>query len=149
MSIDEKKYEEYLDTLEVIRPDLFIDEEDNYVEPSAINALVPTGLMDVVPSDDPRDLIAQPEVETILLPNDNTLPAIILAEPYSVPQKERTFAPPMDEDDDIDFVISKPDKLTVSLPIELDIDKILLTDDGDVELIEPDNMQVEEGPLYL
>ena len=149
MSIDEKNYEEYLDTLEVIRPDLFIDEEDNYVEPSAINALVPVGLMDVVPSDDPTDLIAQAEVETVLLPNDNTLPAILLGKPHSVPQKERTFAPPMDEDDNIDFVISKPGKLTVSLPIELDTDKILLTDDGDVELIEPDNMQVEEGPLYL
>ena len=149
MSIDEKDYEEYLDTLEVIRPDLFIDEEDNYVEPSAINALVPVGLMDVVPSDNPTDLIAQPEVKTVLLPNDNTLPAILLGEPYSVPPKERTFAPPMDEDGDTDFVISKPGKLTVSLPIELDTDKILLTDDGDVELIEPDNMQAEEGPLYL
>ena len=105
--------------------------------------------MDVVPSDDPTDLIAQPEVETVFLPNDNTLPAILLGEPYSVPQKERTFASPMDEDDDIDFAISKPGKLTVSLLIELDTDKILLTDDGDVELIEPDNMQVQEGPLYL
>ena len=87
---------------------MFIDEEYNYVEPSAVNALVPVGLMDVVPSDDPTDLIAQPEVETILLPSDNTLPAILPVEPYSVPQKERTFAPPMDEDDDIDFVISNP-----------------------------------------
>ena len=52
-SIDEKNYEEYLYTLEAIRPDLFIYEEDNYVEPSAINALVPAGLMDVYPSDDP------------------------------------------------------------------------------------------------
>ena len=34
-SIDEKNYEEYLYTLEAIRPDLFIYEEDNYVEPSA------------------------------------------------------------------------------------------------------------------
>ena len=117
---------------------MFIDEEYNYVEPSAINALVPVGLMGVVPSDNPTDLIAQPEVETILLPSDNTLPAILPVEPYSVPQKERTFAPPVDEDDDIDFVISKPDELTVLLPIELDTDKILLIDNGDVELIEPD-----------
>ena len=69
------------------------------------------------------------------------------AKPYSVPQKERTFAPSMDEDDNIDFVISKSDELTVSLPIEPDTDKLLLTDDGDVQLIEPDNMQVEDRSL--
>ena len=112
-----------------------------------INALVPAGLMDVVPSDDPMDLIAQPEVETILLPTDNTLPVILPAEPYSVPPKERTFAPTMDEDDDIDFVVSKPEELAVPLPIELGSDKILLTDDGDVELIDPENMQVEDRSL--
>ena len=137
--IDEKNWNKYLETLEVIRPDLFIDEEDEYIEPSEADALVPVGLMDVVPSDDPADLIAQSEVETILLPTDNNLLAILPAEPYSVPTKERTSAPPS-PDENIDFSI-------VPLPIEVDTDKILLTDDGDVELVEPDNMQVEERSL--
>ena len=114
--IDETNWDEYLETLKVIRPDLFIDEEDEYIEPSEADALVPFGLMDVVPSDDPADLIAQPGVETILLPTDNNLPAILPAEPYSVPTKERTFAPPS-PDEDIDFSI-------VPLPIEVDTDKI-------------------------
>ena len=136
--IDEN-WDEYLETFEVIRPDLFIDEEDEYIEPSEADALVPVGLMDVVPSDDPADLIAQTEVETILLPTNNNLPAILPAEPYSIPTKECTFAPPF-PDEDIDLNI-------VPLPIEVDTDKILLTDDGDVELVGPDNVQVEERSL--
>ena len=144
--VDEKNYEEYLDTFEVIRPDLFIDEEDNYVEPSAINALVPVGTMDFVPSD-LADIIVQPEVETILLPTDTSLPAILPTPAYFVPVKERTFAP-MDEDDYIDFIVSKLDEaLTVSLPIEIDTNNITLTDDGDVKPIDPENMQVEDRAL--
>ena len=33
------------------------------------------------------------------------------------------------------------------IPLEFDTDKIIITDDGDVILIEPDNMQVEEKQL--
>ena len=147
--IDEKNYEDYLDTLEVIRPDLFIDEEDNYVEPSTMNALVPVGTMDVVPSD-PMDAIAHPYVGTILPPTDSSLPAILPTSAYSVPTKGRTFAPmDEDEDDDIDFSVELADApdLTVSLPIEVNTDNITLTGDGDVELIDPDNMQVEDKAL--
>ena len=33
------------------------------------------------------------------------------------------------------------------MPLQLDTEKIILTDDGDVILTEPDNMQVSEGAL--
>ena len=138
-----------MDTLEVIRPDLFIDEEDNYVEPSNMNALVPVGTMNVVPSD-PMDAIAHPEVGTTLPPTDSNLPAILPTPAYSVPTKERTFTPmDEDEDDDIDFSVESADvpDLTVSLPIEVNTDNIMLTDDGDVELIDPDSMRVEDRAL--
>ena len=45
-SVDERNYQEWLDTLEVIRPDLFIDEEDNYTDEPQVNVLVLTDITD-------------------------------------------------------------------------------------------------------
>ena len=39
------------------------------------------------------------------------------------------------------------DNKIIQLPIQFDADKIILTDDGDVKMIEPENMQVEEKSL--
>ena len=39
------------------------------------------------------------------------------------------------------------DNKIVQLPIQFDADKIILTDDGDGKMIEPENMQVEEKSL--
>ena len=53
-------------------------------------------------------------------------------------------------DDNSDFeniVKSEPEDKIIQLPIQFDTDKIVLTDDGDVILIEPDNMQIEEKVL--
>ena len=79
-SLDEINYEEHLDTLQQIRPDLFIDEEDDYVEPN----VQPT-------SSDPMDVTAQPDVQVIIPPLN--LPSII-------PDDKRTFAPPSPVSDD-------------------------------------------------
>ena len=49
-----------------------------------------------------------------------------------------------DDESEIDFQIWRPDDL---IPAEFDENKIQLTDDGDVFLTEPDNMQVEEKPF--
>ena len=49
-----------------------------------------------------------------------------------------------DDESEIDFQVWRPDDL---IPAELDENKIQLTDDGDVILTDPDNMQVEEKPF--
>ena len=57
------------------------------------------------------------------------------------------------EDDIIDYTPPVDDSLawdnytTDHVPLQLDTDKIILTDDGDVILTEPDNMQVSKGAL--
>ena len=58
-----------------------------------------------------------------------------------------------DNDSDIDFKIEvKKEEIdfissTVPIRIEIDENKIVLTDDGDVILTEPDNMNVEYKPI--
>ena len=49
-------------------------------------------------------------------------------------------------DDDIDFPVWEEDDPLIA-PTEIDQNKIILTDDGDIILTEPDNMQVEEKPF--
>ena len=46
-SVDDKNYEDYLKVLQIYRPDLFIDEEDNYVIPTPKTEIIETD--DVVP----------------------------------------------------------------------------------------------------
>ena len=45
--VDDKNYEDYLKVLQIYRPDLFIDEEDNYVIPTPKNEI--NEIEDVVP----------------------------------------------------------------------------------------------------
>ena len=105
-SVDERNYQEWLDTLEVIRPDLFIDEEDNYTDEPQVNVLVPTDITDGSSNVNEKDIVAQPKVETIILPQPK-----VKTPPFFDPREGRTFAPPSldDNDSDIDFEISKPD----------------------------------------
>ena len=132
--IDEKNNDEYLKTLEVFRPDLFVDEPDDYkyIEPAdTVNVLVPVGAGNSLPSNDIGDIIAQPEAQTIILAPTNEILAILPPES-------------MEDDDEIDFKVWQDDDLVVSLPIEVDTDKFVLTKDGDVTMTYPNNLQVED-----
>ena len=64
-SIDDKNYEDYVKVLQIYKPDLFIDEEDNYVIPTPKTEIIE--IEDVVPSTPlkPIPLISQ---ETVKLP---------------------------------------------------------------------------------
>ena len=89
--------------------------------------LVPTDVP--ITSNDPMDILANPNVSTILLPQIKT-----------------------EEEDGIDFNVTDSqivwdDDNKDLVPLEFDSDKVIMTDDGDVILIEPDNMQVEEKQL--
>ena len=89
--------------------------------------LVPTDVP--ITSNDPMDILGNPNVSTILPPQIKT-----------------------EDDYDIDFNITDSqivwDEDNKDLvPLEFDSDKVIMTDDGDVTLTEPDNMQVEEKQL--
>ena len=80
-------------------------------------------------SNDPAEILADPNVATTIPPaiedpNNALLP---LSNFFS------NFVPPSDEDD--------------LIPKEMDTDKIILTDDGEIMLIDPDNMQKDEKPF--
>ena len=89
--------------------------------------LLPTDVP--ITSNDPIEILANPNVSTIL-------PAQIKTE---------------DDFNDIDNVtdpqIVWDEDNTDLVPLEFDTDKIVMTEDGDVILTEPDNMQVEEKQL--
>ena len=89
--------------------------------------LVPTDVD--IGSNDPADILADPNVTTIIPPamDDPNNALLPLSNFFS------NFVPPSDEDD--------------LIPKEMDTDKIILTDDGDVMLIDPDNMQKDEKPF--
>ena len=131
-SVDERNYDDYLDTSQQIRPDLFIDEEDDYVEPNGMNALVPINVETT--SNDTMDVVARPDVLV-------TLPPIV----PTIPNQKRTFAPPSPPRDD--FYISDDKDDNKKLLIVMGTDKIVITKDGDVQLTELDNMQVEDKPI--
>ena len=131
-SVDERNYDDYLDTLQQIRPDLFVDEDDDYIEPNTMNALVPAGVQPT--SNDPVDVVAQPDVQVIIPP----VPSVI-------PNDQGTFAPPSPVSDVEIVDVIDPD--IIPLPIKIDTEKIIITDDGDVKLTEPDNMQIDEKAL--
>ena len=89
--------------------------------------LVPTDVP--ITSNDPIDILANPNVSTILPPQIKT-----------------------EEEDDIGFNVTDSqivwdDDNKDLVPLEFDSDKVIMTDDGDVILTEPDNMQVEEKQL--
>ena len=82
--------------------------------------LVPTDVN--IGSNDPADILADPNVTTIIPPtigdqNNSLLLLNFLS----------NFVPPSEEDD--------------LIPQEMDTDKLILTNDGDIMLIDPDNMQ--------
>ena len=80
-------------------------------------------------SNDPAEILADPNVTTIIPPaiEDPDNPLLPLSNFFS------NFVPPSDKDD--------------LIPKEMDTNKIILTDDGDVILIDPDNMQKDEKPF--
>ena len=131
-SVDERNYDDYLDTLQQIRPDLFVDEDDDYIEPNTMKALVPAGVQPT--SNDPMDVVAQPDVQVFIPP----VPSVI-------PNDQGTFAPPSPVSDVEIVDVIDPD--IIPLPIKIDTEKIMITDDGDVKLTEPDNMQIDEKAL--
>ena len=64
-SVDDKNYEDYLKVLQIYRPDLFIDEEDNYVISTPKSEIIE--IEDVVPPAPPKPIPVIPQ-ETIKLP---------------------------------------------------------------------------------
>ena len=93
-----------------------------------------------IKSEDPINILANPNVTNIILP--------IKQEPYTEISDENDYNQDTidDNDDDIDFEIWREDDLSLILQ-EFDKNKIILTDDGYVLLTEPDKMQVEYKPL--
>ena len=150
-SVDEQNLDDYYDTLQQIRPGLFIDKDDDVPNFASMPDLedIPdfpeirdlNSLMDtpsnvpylLVPTDvdigsnDPAEILADPNVTTTILPATEDPNNALL------PLSNFNFVPLSDEDD--------------LIPKEMDTDKILLTDDGDVMLIDPDNMQKDEKPF--
>ena len=93
---------------------------------SKVHVLVPTEVE--IKTNNPIDILANPNVTTIL------------------PGQLET------EDDIIDYKLpvdipSSDSNVTNHVPLQLDTDKIIMKDDGDIVLTEPDNMQVSEGAL--
>ena len=94
------------------------------------NILVPTDV--TITTDDPIEILANPNVSTILPP---------------MRKNDVTF-----NDDDVDFNIDDSrivwdDDNKDLVPLEFDDNKIIMTDDRDVILLDPDNMQVEDKPI--
>ena len=86
--------------------------------------------MDVpITSHDPIEILGNPNVSTILLPQIKTEDDFNID--FNVTGSQIVW-----DEDNTDFV-----------PLEFDTDKIVMTDDRDVILTESDNMQVEQKPL--
>ena len=93
---------------------------------SKVHVLVPTEAE--IKTNNPIDILANPNVTTILPGQLETEDDII------------DYKPPVD-------IPSSDSYVTNHVPLQLDTDKIIMTDDGDIVLTEPDNMQVREGVL--
>ena len=155
--IDELR-QETGDILEDIMPEIFTDEpfdDSNFVRENIpelrsdqnrldldVRANVTTALVPAevtIETKDPIDVLGNPNVSNILPPIAN--------ENFNFMKTENA-----DNDDDIDFdvadskIIWDEDNKDL-VPLELDDNKIVLTDDGDVILVEPDNMLIEEKPI--
>ena len=89
--------------------------------------LVPTDVP--ITSNDPMDILGNPNVSTILPPQIKT------EDDYDIGFNVTDSQIVLDEDNK-DLV-----------PLEFDSNKVIVTDDGDVILTEPDNMQVDEKQL--
>ena len=64
-NVDDKNYEDYLKVLQIYRPDLFIDEENNHIIPTPKNEIIE--IEDVVPPAPPKPIPVIPQ-ETVKLP---------------------------------------------------------------------------------
>ena len=111
------------------------------------HALVPTELE--FESEDPADILADPNVTTILpaieeKPYEGMVPLTDFLSPVAM------AITPDDSEDEEDYKVWTPAKILAE-PIHADIDenKFQVTDDGDVILTEPDNMQFEHKPLDI
>ena len=62
-SVDDKNYEDYLKVLQIYRPDLFIDKEENYIIPTPKNEIIETE--DVVPPAPPKLIRVIPQEKPI------------------------------------------------------------------------------------
>ena len=89
--------------------------------------LVPTDVP--ITSNDPMDILGNPNVSTILPPQIKT------EDDYDIGFNVTDSQIVLDEDNK-DLV-----------PLEFDSNKVIVTDDGDVILTEPDNIQVDEKQL--
>ena len=99
----------------------------NKTNKSKTRVLVPTEVK--IETDDVIEILANPNVTT-------TLPGQLKTEDDII-----DYTPPVDDS------LAWDNYTTDHVPLQLDTDKIILTDDGDVILTEPDNMQVSEGAL--
>ena len=153
------------ETSEIFSDGDFDDTEfaDHYI-PKTDNAyaLIPTD-MKVEDDADMAEILANPNVNTILPPlNDDrqndillTSPTVGAITPYHTDEED--LEDPGYTDADIDFEVSvkredetySPDVEIIEdpTPIEIDEDKFVVTDDGDVIITEPDNVQVEYKPV--
>ena len=93
---------------------------------SKVHVLVPTEVE--IKTNNPIDILANPNVTTIL-------PGQLETEDDIIDYKSPVDIPSLDS------------YVTNHVPLQLDTDKIIMTDDGDIVLAEPDNMQVSEGAL--
>ena len=152
------------DPLENIMPEIFTDEHfddtdfvsetipefrsdqnklDLDVRARVTNALVLTEIK--IESEDPADILADPNVTTILppiaqKPYNNLRPLSDMIAPVAM----AITSEQSNDESEIHIQIWRPNDL---IPAELDENKIQLTDDGDVVLTEPDNIQVVEKPF--
>ena len=142
-----------------------------------INALVPTDVIDPANAN-PVDIIAQPEVTTTLPPANTDLPSILsdltpppktgiksvddenyenylkLLQTYRLDlfiDEEDDYVAPIkvDSDSDTNLPAIEPEEDNITLPIDVDTDNIILKDDGDAELIDPENMQTDDRSITL
>ena len=93
---------------------------------SKVHVLVPTEVE--IKTNNPIDILANPNVTAILPGQLETEDDII------------DYKPPVD-------IPSSDSYVTNHVPLQLDTDKIIMTDDCDIVLTDPDNMQVSEGAL--
>ena len=108
---------------------------------------------DVVPVSDALAMSISPEQSDIEVDEFYTtsmLPLSDVIAPVAMAITPEQSDIEVDDDDDIDFKVWTPgDLISAPIPAEIDENKIQVTDDGDVILTEPDNMDVEQKPFDI
>ena len=111
------------------------------------HALVPTELE--FESEDPADILADPNLTTILppieqKPYERMVPLVDFLSPVVM-----AITPDNSEDEEDYKVWTPAEILAAPIPAEIYEQKFQVTDDGDVILTERDNMQFEHKPLDI